>query len=88
VHAEPPYLYDLGLDTRSVPSVSEGDFRSPGIVSTAENVAEGLGSPSSSVRPVLDVTDNGGREDEYPYCREQSLRAAPRSQSTTKGMWL
>jgi hypothetical protein len=60
----------------------------PGIVLTAENVAEGLGSPSSSVRPVLDVTDNGGREDEYPYCREQSLRGAFRSQSTTKGMWM
>jgi len=60
----------------------------PGIVLTAENVAEGLGSPSSSVRPVLDVTDNGGREDEYPYHREQSSREALCSQGTTQGMWM
>jgi hypothetical protein len=55
----------------------------PGIVLTVVNVVEGLESPSNSVRPALDVSDNGGRGDEYPYCREQSLREAPRSQSTT-----
>lgn len=55
----------------------------PGIVLTVENVVEGLERPSNSVRPALDASDHGGREDERPYCREQSLREAPGSQSTT-----
>jgi len=55
----------------------------PGIVTIAESVVEDLENPSSNVRPALDASDNGGRDDERPYCREQSLREAPRSQSTT-----
>lgn len=54
-----------------------------GIVTIAENVVEDQENPSSNVRPVLDVTDNGGREDEYPYHREPSLREASSSQGTT-----
>ena len=49
-----------------------------GIVLIVENVVEGLGSPSNSVRLALDASDHGSRDDEQPILPEQSLREAPR----------
>ena len=49
-----------------------------GIVIIAENVVEDLENPSSNVRPALDVSDNGGGDDEQPILPVQSLREASR----------
>ncbi len=58
--------------------ISSGVIKSLGTVTIAENVVGVPGSPSSNVRPALDVSDNGGLDDEWPILPVQSLREASR----------
>jgi len=66
-----------GASFEFLEDISSGVIESPGTVLIAENVVEGLESPSSNVRPALDVLDHGGRDDERPILPGQSLREAP-----------